>query len=94
MSAGRWTTQQSVIQAISTGRRSLAERQLTMLLEHGMIEQQTTGKRTLLRLSLDWALPLLELALGHPSDAWDSDLVVQINHLIEPIEWNALPLQR
>ena len=89
MSAGRWTTRQSVLQAISAERRGAAERLLVILAEHGMIEQQAAGKRTLLRLSLEWAQPLLDLALGYPSDAWDADLIARVDRLSEPFEWNA-----
>jgi DNA helicase II / ATP-dependent DNA helicase PcrA len=89
LTAGRWTTRQSVLQAISTERRSWAEGLLTTLITHGQIEQPTTSRRAELRLSLAAVTPLLALALGYSADAWDQDVIAAITYLPEPLDWNA-----
>lgn len=93
--AGRWTTRQVVLQAVETGRRAAVERVIEALSQRGIIESSPTTKRPEIRLALPWVQPLLALALGRPSDAWDSDLIETLVHLSQPLDWTikATPLK-
>lgn len=83
--AGRWTTRQSVIQAISLERRGQAEHLFALFQEYGLIEHQTGGKQPLLRVAQQWVHPLLALALGSPTDIWDADMLAQLDRLPVPL---------
>ncbi len=99
LGGGRWTTRQRTLGLVAGPQRALADQQLALLVQEGVVEQQTivqraqegTGEgqparqRTQIRIQADWIVAVLELALGLQPQGLDSDVISQLQPLKQPL---------
>jgi DNA helicase-2/ATP-dependent DNA helicase PcrA len=90
LSVGPRTTHRRALQAVDEGRRELAQRQLSLLIDHGIVEEASGRRHTWIQVPQAWLHDLLALGLGHTPETWDGDLLDQIAWLPEPLDWTTL----
>jgi hypothetical protein len=85
LEVGRRTTRRRVLDTVDESHREIAREQLSVLVEYGILEEGTGPPWAWIRVNQEWLQGLLELSLGYVPDAWDEDLLAQIEHLLQPI---------
>lgn len=89
LSSGRWTTERRALEAVEEEWYDDGRRQLTLLLDYGIVERHTTGERMQIRVPQERIHDMLVLGIGHEPPDLDRDLIQQLSRLPEPIHWYA-----
>ena len=80
-SVGQPTTERRVLQAVIKEWQPLAQKQLHLLLDHGIVETFTQTQGVRIRIPYEWIESILLAGLGHAVERWDADLQMQLPHL-------------
>jgi len=85
--AGRSAGHKRLLEDLFPDWQSASVEILNTLIDHGLIESQTTNQdRRLLRINPEWIKPILDTCLGYPSPDLDADLVQTLPKLSDPID--------